>query len=128
KKAGVPGIRQSRRQLEEKGRLADARRPRHEDHRTRDQASTQDSVHSWEPGADPTFLGVWGKGDHRTDRSRRAQMDLRAHGGLLGHGAPTPAAGTPSGPLPRRPPAIRAGKHLLDLAHGETLAAGSATP
>ena len=124
--AGVPGTRQSRRQLEEKGRLADARRPCQEDHRAGNQATSQDSVHAWDAGADPAILGIGCKVSHGGGSPRvRGPAGNRR---LSGHRAPVSAPGALPRPLRRWAAATLAHEQLLDLAHGLTIATGSDTP
>ena len=61
----MPGSRQVRHQLEEKGRLADAGRPCQEDHRARNQPPAEDSVHGGGARSDPVVLRI---GDERSSR------------------------------------------------------------
>ena len=75
--AGAPGAGEARRQLEEKGRLARAGRPREEHHRAGDESAAEDAIDRGEPGPDPGLLELGGQVEDgrlapRADRPQRA--------------------------------------------------------
>jgi len=123
----VPGTRQSRRQLEEKGRLADARRPCQEDHRAGHQPAAEDAIDAREGGPDSGILTVWGK---RDDDRRPSRIGARSRGGdgVFADGPPAATGGTATRPLTGRTATVTADVQLLELAHPTTIATVSDTP
>ena len=124
--AGVPGIRQTRRQLEEKGRLARAGRPREEHHRAGDESAAEDAIDRGEPGPDPGLLELGGQvEDGRL--APRADRPQRAPRRMLADRSPFAARRAPARPLGGRSVTGRADEEPLDLAHARTVARGCDT-
>ena len=95
-KAGVPGFGQARRQLEEKGRLAGAGRPCHENHRSWDKPAAEDAIDAGRSCRESVLLGIRGKRRHRG--GGRADGSPRP-GGMLADRAPISTARAPARPL-----------------------------
>ena len=125
--AGVPGPRQARRQLEEKGGLADAGRPCQEDHRAGNQAAAKHSIDARKAGLDPAFLQI-GKEQGNTRSARSEGRWAAGASRMFGHRPPATARRALPGPLRGGPPALLAGEQPLDLSHPKRIWTPSDTP